>query len=528
MTFRHLLLGSTFLALGATSSFAAETGYYMQPDIQGDEIVFASEGDIWAAGIEGGPAVRLTTHTEVESDPTLSPDGNWLAFTANYDGASEAYVMAVTGGAPKQLTFEGGGVRVKGWTPSGEIIIQSRKAPGPRATRIRLIAPETGEIETLPFEGATDAMVAEDGTIILTRYGLSMSRDNARLYRGGTMAQLWTFDPASKAAVRLAEDFGAPLRDPMMAKGRIWFTSDKSGTDNFWSMKPDGSDARMESDLSDWQIRAPRLDGDRIVFQWGADIAVYNAEDASVELLDIELVTDRDVTRTRYIDDPLNYLTDSAMAADGKSVVLTARGRVAVVFPGQRRRVELAIPGEARARAATLSPDGKDVFLVLDQGDRGEIWRYPADGRGEAEALTRNSNEHIWSLYPSPDEETLLYQNKAGELWSLKIKSGRQTKLATTKSDDDRAFGNLEFSRDGRYVSFTGTDSKGLSQLELLDLNRKESTVLAGGKYAAYSPAFSGDGQWLYFISARNFSANPSGPWGDRVPGPAFDKRGKL
>ncbi|WP_427453870.1 S41 family peptidase [Litorimonas sp. WD9-15] len=528
MTLRHLLLGTVFTALGTLTSHATETGYYMQPDLQGSEVVFSSEGDIWAAGVEGGPAVRLTTHVEVERDPVLSPDGEWLAFTANYDGASEAWVMPVTGGAPKQLTHEAGGVSVKGWTPDGHVIIQSRKAPGPRATRIRMIDPESGEIETLPLDGATDAVVAEDGTIVFTRYGLSMSRDNAKLYRGGTMAQLWTYDPVNKIATRLLEDFDAPLRDPMISDGRIIFVSDKSGSDNFWGVNMDGLDPVEFTALSDWQIRGPRMDGDNIVFQWGADIAVLDMTNSDVDILDIELVTDNDPTRTWFIEDPLNFLSSTDMSADGKAAVLTARGRVTVAFPGQRRRVDIAIPGEARARAATLSNDGKDVFVILDQGEQGEIWRYAADGRGEGEQLTDGSEHHIWSLHPSPDDETLIYQDKAGHLHSLNIESGRKKKLATTGSDDDYAFRNITFSQGGRYVAFTGSDQKGLSQLELLDVKSGDATVLAGGKYAAYSPAFSADGGWLYFISDRNFRSNPSGPWGERVPGPAFDKRGQL
>jgi tricorn protease len=529
MTFRHFALtGISTVAVMAGTAHASETGYYTDPALQGNEIVFASEGDLWAAGIEGGAAVRLTTHEEVERDPAISPDGDMLAFTAQYDGASEAYVMPVTGGTPKQLTHEGGGVSVIGWTPDGQILISSRKGPGSRVWLVRSVDPKTGETETLPLDGATSAVVNDDGLIVFSRYGLAMMRDNAKLYRGGLMAQLWTYEPGADAATRLAEDFGAPLRDPMLYEDRIVFVSDKSGHDNLWSVAMDGSDPVQHTDLSDWQIRQPHMDEGRVAFQQGADLAIYDIASDTLETLDIALVTDRDMTRTRFIDEPLDYMSAAMMAGNGESASVTARGRVVVAYLGQRRRVELPIPHEARARNAVPSPDGETIYLIQDEGARGEIWAYPADGRGDSEVLTSDSDFHIWTLYPSPDGETLIYHDKNGTLNRLTLESGKTELLETTESDDDNAFRDLTFSSGGRYLTYTGSDARGLSQVVLRDLETGERMVVAGGKYPAYGPTFSPDGAWLYFVSDRNFNASPGSPWGDRVPGPAFDKRGKI
>ena len=110
------------LASLALSAVAQERGYYQSPDLHEDILVFVSEGDLWRASAQGGTAVRLTTHPEAESAPILSPDGNWIAFMASYDGPEEVYLISATGGSPKRLTHEGGGVSLRGWKDNERVI----------------------------------------------------------------------------------------------------------------------------------------------------------------------------------------------------------------------------------------------------------------------------------------------------------------------------------------------------------------------------------------------------------------------
>ena len=524
---------ATAIVLSCIPSLAAlagETGYYRWPVVHGEELVFASEGDLWRAPRGGGAAVRLTTHPEEESRPTILPDGRWLAFNAHYDGAMEVYVMPLSGGAPTQLTFEGGGTAVRGWTADGKVLFRSSTAPGTTPRLLRTVDMDNLNVETLPLMAANLATFAGDGrTLFFTRFGLSLRNDNAILYRGGGMAQLWRYKLDGDAeAVRLAVDFGTPIRHPMWWNGRIYYVSDKSGVDNIWSVDETGDDARQHTRFDDWQLRNPRLNDGEIVYQRGADLFRYDVRGGKETKIMLTLVSDRDYGRMRWLKNPIKYLETSLMGAEGESVALTARGRVAVAFPGDRRRVVLDVPGQARARAAVVGAKGDWVYVVLDQDRYGEIWRYPSDGRGPPEKLTDGSDAHIWGIYPAPDAQLVLIDDKRGRLWSLDVETGDKLRIDTSESGVDQPFEGFAWSSGGRYVAYSTFDVRSIRRLVLHDLKSGRRENVTSGKYDSYAPAFSADNKWLYFVSDRNFVAAPSHPWGDRIMGPVFDKRGKL
>jgi len=93
------------LCVAAATALAVE-GWYRDPAIHGDTVVFTAEGDLWRVGANGGLAQRLTTHPAEESQAAISPDGSLLAFVANYEGKPEVYAMPLAGGAPRRLSFE--------------------------------------------------------------------------------------------------------------------------------------------------------------------------------------------------------------------------------------------------------------------------------------------------------------------------------------------------------------------------------------------------------------------------------------
>lgn len=525
-----LLLGLTIVA--STSARSAEQGYYNWPEVHDETLVFASEGDLWRATIEGGEAVRLTRHPEVESHPEISPNGAWLAFSAHYDGAREVYVMLLGGGAPKQVTFEGGGTEVRGWTPDGRVLFVSANEPGTRPRVLRAVDVESLAVETLPLEGANEAAFSADGRrLFFTRYGLSLSIDNALLYRGGRMAQLWRYDlddPAGAEAQRLLADFGAPIRHPMTWQGRVYFLSDKSGAENIWSVDEAGADLRQHTAFSDWQLRNPRLSDGRIVFQRGADLYLYDIAADAERPIELTLLSDRDHRRRRWLEDPLTYLETVTLGPFGEEAVLTARGQVAVAFPGERRRVVIPVPAEARARQAVLGADAAWVYLVQEQGEGAEIWRYPADGRGTGELLLEIAESYVWWLHPGPEGYWLVFGDNQGRLWELDIESGQATLLEESENDSHYPIRNVAWSSDGRLIAYSLEDERDVWRVVLLELESGRREIVTSGKYQAYAPAFSEDGAWLYFVSERSFEASPRSPWGDRNMGPAFDRRGKI
>ncbi|MBK8197485.1 MAG: PD40 domain-containing protein [Acidobacteria bacterium] len=525
----------SFVALAAAVAAAAGAhaqtlGYYQTPALSDQALVFASEGDLWRADPAGGTAIRLTTHVETESSPMLSPDGKWIAFNASYDGPQEIYLMPVSGGAPVRLTHEGGDVTVRGWLDNNRVLYRTSNLPGTIPRLLRSIDRQTRAVEDIPLADADLATLLGDGkTLVFTRYGLSMFADNAVQYRGGRMAQLWRYTLGSDTeAVRLAADFGAPIRTPMAWQGRIYFISDKSGTDNIWSVAEDGTDPVQHTQSNAWQMRTPYLHAGKIAYQSGADLYTYDISAGTTAKLDIRLASDSDFKRERWLESPLAYLEDARLSPSGEAVTVTARGRVATAFTGIRRRIEYVLPAGTRARSAAIGADGKSVFAIVDGGTYGEIWQFPADGTSPGKAVTSGTAAHIWRLFPAPKGSTVLYTTKRGKLFALDAATGNSTQIDATASSGDDAFQEFTWSADGRYVAYTGFDARDIPQIVLYDTLTGQRTVLTTGKFESSAPAFSADGAWLYFLSNRNFEANPGAPWGDRNMGPAFSARAKL
>ncbi len=523
------LMGASSL-LCANHAMAQSTGYYQTPALGAASLVFASEGDLWRAAPEGGDALRLTTHPEVESTPVISPDGRWIAFEATYDGPREIYLMPIAGGAPLRLTHEGGDVAVRGWLDNNTVIYRTANLPGPVPRLLRTVDRISQKTTDIPLADAEQATLLSDGkTLAFTRYGLSVGGDNAVRYRGGRMGQLWRYTLGSTTeAVRLAADFGAPITSPMAWNGRIYFISDKSGSDNIWSVNETGGDARQHTQSSAWQMRTPYLYQGRIAYQSGADLYTYDITTGATTPITLRLATDDDFTRRRWLEAPLTFLESANFAPAGDAVIISARGRFVTAFTGPRRRVEFQVPEGARARSAALGADGKSLYAIVDAGVYGEIWRFPADGRGDGKALTAGSRAYIWEISPAPKGDSLLYSDKRGKLFHLDAKTGRSTEIDTTTSSSDAPFGGYDWSADGRYVAYSFVDARDITQVALYDTQTRQRTVMTSGKYESFSPSFSPDGAWLYFLSDRNFQANPGAPWGDRNMGPAFRARTKL
>jgi tricorn protease len=531
---KRILLGAGSVLAMIAGPLAAEEGYYQHPAASGDILVFASEGDLWRTGRDGGSAVRLTNHEGEESEPAISPDGRMIAFTASYDSNNDVYVMPLAGGSPRRLTFEGGAVRTIGWTPEGRIIYSSAITGAGQGEVLHTIDSAGGAATAIPLWRANDAAFSADGkALFFTRRGLfARARDNAVLYRGGGMEQLWRWQTGSDAeAEQLLADFGAPIRMPMAGGGRVYFISDKSGKDAVWSVAEDGSDVRQVSPELPFPVLQAAIDGGAVFLQNGADLHVLTIADGTLRKLAIDLVTDREHTRVRAVDEPLRWFEGARISPSGEMVAVTARGRAALAATGDLRRIELPVPLTARARQVVQAPGGKEVFAILDSGERGDIVRMPADGTGTPTPVTKGYDAYIWSFAIAPDGKTLVVWDKEARLQKVDIATGRVTLLARNASGGDDAFSDLAFAPDSRHIAYAEialTNGGNTADIMIQNLATGARVQATSGKYHNYAPAFAHDGAWLYFISDRHFDPEPSGPWGDRNMGASFPDRGEL
>lgn len=523
-------LAAVLLLISATA--LAQDGYYRQPDLHNDTVVFVSEGDLWRVPLEGGKARRLTTHPAEESQPAISPDGRRVAFVASYEGAPDVYIMPLGGGEPQRLSFDGSQVWLAGFSPDGRVVYATEHVIGPGFGRmLRAVDPDTLETEDIPLADARQAAFDDDGnTLWFTRFGLAVSADHMRDYRGGAMAQLWRWDTAGSAeAERLARDHNANITHPMWWNSRIYAISDADGSPNLWALDEDGQNPVQLTSHRDFEVREARLNNGRIIYRMGADIHVYDLALEQDRKLDISLDSDFLQRRERWLDTPLQWVTAANPDAEGKRAALTVRGQAWLAGTHELRRIRLAVPEDARARAAVSSVDGKQVFAIVDHDGKSEIWRFAADGSGDSKRLVEDEQTHRWQLWPSPDGRWLAHSDKNDQLWLLDLESGKNRLVDEARYGSGNSYGDLTWSADGRWLAWSRPDtSRSMDQLVVAAAGGDELQVVTSDRYESYSPAFSRDGQWLYFLSDRHFSPTPGSPWGDRNTGALFDKRTKI
>lgn len=530
MRFSLWLLATALLP--AASMAWVQEGYYRHPALHDDTVVFVSEGDLWRVSADGGRAQRLTTHPAAESRPVISADGTQIAFVASYDGAPDLYLMPIAGGEPKRLTFDGSQVWPAGFSPEGRVIYATEHVIGSGFGRsLRMVDPASGKNEAVPLADARQAAFDKDGqTLWFTRFGLAVSGDHVHGYRGGAMAQLWRWDiDGEHEARRLAADWNANLSHPMWWNNQLYVIADADGRNNLWRLDADGGNPEKLTAHEPFEVRDARIDNGRIIYRVGADVHIHDLAAGQGRKLDIKLGSDFLQRRERYLDDPLEWVNNASPNAGGERVALTVRGQAWLAGTESLRRIRLAVPDHARARAAVPVANGDHVFAIVDHDGKSEIWRFAADGSPATRVLVEDQRSYRQQLWPSPDGRWLAHSDKHDKLWLLDLDSGGNELLDSAEHGGGNSYGDLSWSPDGRYLAFSRPDSsRTLAQLVVAEASARKVQVLTSDRYASYSPAFSPDGQWLYFISDRHFAPVPGSPWGDRNTGALFDKRAGI
>jgi tricorn protease len=524
---RYRLLAMMAFATLFSPAFAAEMGYYRQPAISSNGIVFVAEGDLWRTGSDGGTAQRLTSHAGEESNPAVSPDGLWLAFTARYEGPAEVYVMPLAGGTPTRLTHEGDNARVQGWTQDGKVLYSSLRYAAKPNQRLLTADMKTRAITPIPLSEAAEGCML-GGNLYFARQPLTS--DNARRYEGGAAQKLWRFDGRNEA-VPLTADYKGTSRQPMCGATRLYFLSDRDGTMNVWSMSAGGGDLKQHTRFNDYEIRGASIvvDADkreRIAFQRGADLHVLDPATNQLRTLTINLQSDFEHVRTRWIKNPWDLVTDIAASPSGDRVAITARGQVFVApAAGAGRRVEVTRVSDTRARRAIFSHDGKSVYAFADKSGEVELWRYPANGVGEGKQLSKEAKVLRERAFPSPDGKWIAHTDKDRNLYLHELATGVDRAIDRSARGQ---YDDIEWSPDSRWIVFGKASPNQFSTLFAYEVAANKITALTSDRYHARSPAFSPDGKWLYFLSDRSLQSLVTSPWGQRNPEPFFDRQTKI
>ena len=520
----RLLLSCVVLLALAAPAFGSTEGYYRYPAIHGDTVVFVSEGDLWKVPVTGGTAVRLTTHPGYESMPALSPDGTTVAFTAQYEGPLEVYVMPVAGGLPTRLTWDGTWVRVLSVAPDGRVLISTRAYGGLQDYQLVWVDPGTGAAERVPLDKGWEGVVTPDGgTLVFVRKRTQSS--HTKRYLGGLAQDVWRWTMGSNEEPVRLTDFEGIDCSPMTDGERIFFVSERDGTRNLWSMDLDGGDVRQLTTHVGIDVAEPDYADGRIVYQHGADLRLYTLADGSDVKIPVVLDSDFDQTRERWVTDPMGDVTSWFPLADGSGAVLVSRGRL-FVAPLQAGRIrQLTRDAGIRVRTAISLPESERVVAITDEAGELELWSFPDDGVGERVQLTDDAAVRRLGMVASPDGKTIAHWDKERNLYLFTVDGGVNRKVDTARFDD---FADLAWSPDSRWLAYAVVAENQNPQIRVLEAASGDVHTVTSDRYRSYAPAWSPDGDFLWFLSERNLRSLVRGVWGPRQPEPLYDRTTEI
>ncbi|MEJ2720542.1 MAG: S41 family peptidase, partial [bacterium] len=501
----------TVMLMGSVSAFAAEEQRALMrfPDVNGDTIVFVYGEDIWTVPVTGGVAQRLTINDGEERFPKFSPDGKMIAFTGEYDGNTDVYVMNVHGGDITRVTYHPAYDEVAGWHPTkNKILFRSARDSYSRFNRLYLIAPDGSGFEPLIMHEAVQGSFSPDGSAIAYNRESREFRTWKR-YQGGDAQDIYVFDFQKNKDTKLT-DFPGTDRIPMWVGDKIYFSSDRDRVLNIYSLDPKTGDIEQITHHKDYDVRRPSAGGDRIVYELGGTLWLLDTATGDTQRVPIEILADAAEARP-YIKDVSDYVTDFDCSPAGERALVVARGEVFSVPSKDGPTRDLTRDSGARDRDAAWSPDGERVAYLSDKNGEYDIYLIDPKGTEEPTRLTRFKDGYRHTLRWSPDGKKIAFADQTLRCYYIDVDSKKITEV--DKADYENVDVSLDlkpiydfaWSPDSRYIAYSKMDADQVYKVFVYSLDSGNIHCVSNGLFNDFGPVFSRDGKYLFFISNRRF-----------------------
>lgn len=507
-------LAAAAAALLISNPAAAQTKLLRFPDVHGDRVAFCYGGDIWTASTGGGLASRVTAHPGQELFPKFSPDGKWIAFTGQYEGDEQVYVVPADGGVPKRLTWypahgpgaprHGGDNQVYGWTPDGaKVLFRSlRDAESAMVQTALYTVPVTGGLPVkLPMYTAGAGEFSSDGKRLVYS---PLFRDfrTWKRYEGGWAQDLFVYDLAAGTQTVVAPSKRTE-RDPMWIGEKIFFVSDRDGTLNLYSVSADGSGLEKLTQSTTWDVRWASSDGaGQIAYELGGELRLWDVKAKKETALAITVPSDGLASRPARVSAE-KRIESFGLSPKGERALFVARGDVftAPIEKGPTRN--LTRSSNAHDKHATWSPDGKTIAYVSDLTGEEQVWLVAQDGSGKPEQLTTSFGSMLTAPVWSPDGARLGLADKDGKLYVVTVAGKKVVEIA-----DDRFGGIFDYawSPDGAHLAFSMGEHTQMRVLHVWSVADGKVKRVTSELFSSSSPAWDPEGKLLYFFSNREFA----------------------
>ncbi len=482
------------------------------PDINRDLVAFVYAGDIWTVGSNGGEARHITTHEGLELFPKISPDGKWIAFSGEYSGTRQVFVIPSSGGVPRQLTwYNSVGVMpprggwdhvVLDWTPdSKQILIRANRTSfGERQGKYFLVSIDGGLEKPLPpVNGGFGALSPDGSKLVFTPVDREFR--NWKRYKGGRATDLWVYDLKANTSEQIT-DFPGTDQLPVWAGDNIFFASDRDLKLNIWQYNTLTKETRQVTKHTEFDVMWPSGNEDNLVYENGGYLWKLNLKTGQGEKLRININFDNP-NLVPYYKNVTSNIHSFAVSPTGKRALFDARGDIFSVPAENGITENITQTQGVREIFPAWSPDGKYISYYSDA--TGEYELYLLENKKGAKPRQITFNSSAWKYQPdwSPDSKLLLFSDRTLNLRLLEVSSGKITDVDHGAGTELRSY---SFSPDSRWITYSKQTANTETAIWLYEIASGKITQATDGLFSDDSPVFSLDGNYLFFTSNRDFN----------------------
>ncbi|HXK09516.1 MAG TPA: PDZ domain-containing protein [Vicinamibacteria bacterium] len=479
-----------------------------QPSLSGTQVAFGYAGSLWIVSREGGDARRLTAGGH-ERRPVFSPDGTLVAFTGEYDGNEDVYVVPSAGGTPRRLTYHPGPDEAVGWTPDGrQVLFASERAAFANGVVQLFTVPVEGGFPTpLPLPRALEGSYSPDGSRIAYVPNLQWQRAWKR-YRGGQTKAVWIGNLADSAIEATIPRDNSNDSNPMWVGDTVYFLSDRNGPVTLFAYDTRTKAVTQVVKNDGLDVKAAAAGPGAIVYEQFGALHLLDPASGRSRTLDVRVVGDITEVRPHFQKIEPRRIQSAAISPTGARAVFAARGEILTV-PAEKGDIRnLTRTTDAVERDPAWSPDGKSIAYLSDASGEYALAVRDQNGMGEVRTIDLGTPPSFYySPTWSPDSKKIAYTDKRLNVWYVDL-----LKKTPVRVDTDTYAGptqlNPAWSPDSRWLAYTKQLRNHLRAVFLYSLERGRSYQATDGMSDALFADFDKEGKYLYFTASTDVALN--------------------
>jgi len=485
-------------------SFSQGTQLLRQPTLHGDDVVFVYANDLWKSSLNGGTAIRLTSDEGYESNPHFSNDGKLIAFTAQYDGNVDVFVMPAEGGEPKRLTYHPGGDFVQGWTPDGKVLFRSGREAQPTMTnKFFTVSTDGGLPEALDIPRAAYGEMSPDGKH-LAYTPITGWDAEWRNYRGGQAMPIWVVDLKTKELVRTSQPTKERHLDPVWLNGLVYFMSERDYTMNIWSFNPSTKEEKQVTFHKKFDVKSLDASDDKLIYEQGGYLHVFNPSTNKTKQLNIDVKADLNFYRTKWDNVSARQLINPNVSPTGKRAIFEHRGEIFTVPKENGTWKNITNSPAVADRNPIWSPNGDKIAWFSDKS--GEYQLMLADQNGDnVEAISLPNPTFYFQPDWSPDGKHIAYTDTHYNVWIINLETKKTKKIDTDRYAHPNRSMNPVWSPDSKWIAYAKQQDNHFKAIFAYNIDSKKVIQITDPIADAITPVWDESGKYLYTLASTNY-----------------------